>query len=271
MVAGLNAMLANTTAFALIVLGALSPLACAESGVTPTVLLIGGLSGNDASARIVAEEARKYERRAQRKRPFRLLTIPLANPDGGKLVFPPTGTAYRDNAASHALWRSIAIEAPDLILIAGNEDFGLAEALSHNAVAGVGRIPAQRVAAAPGLLQAAPKEIAPSEAHREIERRLARSPRQAAEELARYYGHTFPDAIYIYAIALIGQVRLGNIAEVQRLVEPYADGAKNSLARPTSLGLAGHLIFAELAARTGDPRYLQLVRRVADLGLTATG
>jgi len=278
MVPGLNPMLANATAFVSIVFSALFTLAGAEPAAipgahvnSPTVLLIGGLNGNDASAGIVAEEARKYGLRAQSKRPFRLLTIPHANPDGGKLVFPPTGTAYRDNAESHALWRSIAIQAPDLILIAGNDGFGMADALSHNPIAGVGRIPARRVAADPGLLQALPKKIPPSEAHREIERRLARSPRQLADELARYYGHTFPSPIYINAIALIGQVRLGNIAEAQRLVEPYVNGTKDSLARPTSLTLAGHLIFAELAARTSDPRYLPLVRRVADLGFTATG
>src|SRR5580700_412071 len=73
---------------------------------------------------------------------LRLLAIPVANPDQERLVFPPTGVAYRENAASHALWRWIGIHAPDLVLIAGKQDFGLAKALSEGAVAGVGRIPA---------------------------------------------------------------------------------------------------------------------------------
>lgn len=239
-------------------------------GAVPTVLLVGGLNGNDASVGMVNEEARRFSRVARNKRRFRLLTIPLANPAGSKLVFPPTGTAYRDNAESNELWRWVGIQAPDFVIIVGNEDFGLADALSRNVVAGVGMIPAVRTAAQ-GIPRLVPADLQQSEAHREIIRRLARSPRQVADELAKYYGHSFPDAIYINAIALIGQVRLGNVAEVRKLVEPYVDGSKDSLARPTSLHLAGHLIFADLAARTGDARYLKLVRRVADLGFTATG
>jgi unsaturated rhamnogalacturonyl hydrolase len=240
-------------------------------GTTPTVLLIGGLNGNDASVGMVAEEARKFSRLARNKRRFRLLTIPRANPAGGRLVFPPTGTAYRENAESNELWRWIGIQAPDLVVIAANEDFGLADALSRNVVAGVGNVPALRAAPGSGLLKLVPANLQQSGAHNEITRRIERTPRQVADELAQYYGRTFPDAIYINAIALIGQLRLGHMAEVRKLVEPYVDGSKDSLARPTSLHLAGHLIFAELAARTGDPRYLKLVRRVADLGFTATG
>jgi unsaturated rhamnogalacturonyl hydrolase len=240
-------------------------------GAAPTVLLIGGLDGNDASVGVVQEEARRYSRVARNKRRFRLLTIPLANPAGGKLMFPPTGTAYRENAESNELWRWIGIQAPDFVIIVANEDFGMADALSRNTVAGTGTIPALRVAAKPGMLRLVPTDLQPSAARLEIKRRLERTPRQVADELAQYYGHTFPDAIYIYTIALIGQARLGNVAEVRKLVEPYVNGTKDSLARPTSLQLAGHLIFADLAARTGDPRYLQLVKKVGDLGFTATG
>jgi unsaturated rhamnogalacturonyl hydrolase len=246
-------------------------------GAAPTVLLIGGLEGNGASVGMVAEEARRFSRVARNKRRFRLLTIPLANPAGGKLIFPPTGTAYRENAESNELWRWIGIQAPDFVIIVANEDFGMADALSRNVVAGVGSIPAVRVipalrtASTQGILKLVPADLQLSEAHREIIRRVERTPRQVADELAQYFGRTFPDAIYINAIALIGQARLGNVAEVRKLVEPYVDGSKDSLARPTSLHLAGHLIFAELAARTSDPRYLKLVRRVADLGFTATG
>ncbi|HWF08492.1 MAG TPA: glycoside hydrolase family 88 protein [Bryobacteraceae bacterium] len=246
-------------------------------GAAPTVLLIGGLNGNDASAATVTDEARRFSRTTRSKRRYRLLSIPLANPAASKLIFPPAGTAYRDNAESNELWRWIGIQAPDFVIIVANEDFGLAEALSRNVVAGVGSIPAVRVAPAlrtaaeRGILRLVPADVRASGAHRELLRRTERSPRQVADELAQYYGHTFPDAIYINAIALIGQLRLGNVAEVRKLVEPYVDGTKDSLARPTSLHLAGHLIFAELAVRTADPRYLQLVRRVAELGFTPNG
>jgi len=241
------------------------------SPTSPTVLLLGGLSGVDDSVKIVTEETRNFEMTQPGRRRFRLLAVSLANPEGNKLMFPPAGVAYRDNPESHALWRWIAIEAPDLVLIAANEDFGLAEALSQGAAADVGAIPARRAPIKAGILQAAPKEIPPSPAHREMDRRRARSPRQLAAELANYYGHDFADPVYIQAVALIGQLYLGNTAEVERLAAPYVDGSKNSLARPTSTTLAGHLIFAELAQRTGDPRYTQLVRKVADLGFTDQG
>jgi rhamnogalacturonyl hydrolase YesR len=54
-------------------------------------------------------------------------------------------------------------------------------------------------------------------------------------------------------------------------VEPYANGSKNSLERPNSLTMAGHIVFTELARLTGDERYTALVRKVADLGFDDNG
>jgi rhamnogalacturonyl hydrolase YesR len=242
----------------------------ARSAALPTVLVIGGLAGDDESASIVRQELKAFEAINPDRRRFRLLAIALANPDRATLAFPPAGIAYRDNSESHALWRWIAIQAPDLVLIAGNRDFGLADALSNNAVAGIGRIPARLVPARPGILKSV-KEIPLSEAHQEIDRRLTRTPHQVAEELAQFYGHDFDQPAYIQAVALIGQLRLGHQADVERLVSPFVDGTKDSLAKATSPTLAGHLVFADLAERTHDDRYLRLVRRTADLGFTPFG
>jgi len=241
------------------------------SHASPTVLLLGGLNGTDQSVKIVSEETRKFATIQSSSRRFRLLSIPLANPDGNKLGFPPAGVAYRDNSESHALWRWIAIEAPDLVLVMGGEDFGLGEALSRSGPADAGPIPAQRVAVKGGILESVPKQIPASAAHLDMNRRQARSPQQLATELATFYGHDFAEPSYIPAMALIAQLSLGNIADVERVVAPYVDGSKDSLARPTSPGFAGHLIFAELAQRTRNRSYLQLVRRVADLGFTDRG
>lgn len=241
------------------------------SAASPTVLLIGGLSGNDASFERVRAEVRDFEKLRPERRGFRLLAIPLANPDGTRLQFPPAGVAYRENAEANALWRWIGVHAPDVVLIAGDEDFGLAQALSTNAVAEVGRIPARLLPAKRGVLKLSGAEIAPSEAHKEIERRLKRSPRELADELAQNYGHEFDQPLYIQAIALIAQIRLGHLEEVRRLVEPYVNGTKNSLERPNSLVLAGHMVFTELARRTGDARYAARVRAAADLGFEAGG
>jgi rhamnogalacturonyl hydrolase YesR len=252
--------------------GALIEATVVEAGKrsAPTVVLVGGLNGDRSSISSVRAEAKAFEAAPASRRPFRLIAIALANPDGTSLRFPPTGVAYRENPESNALWRWIGIHGPDLVIVVGDDEVALAGALSNQSVAEVGRIPALDVPARPGLLTgvSAPD---PSEAHRELDRRRSRSPRELAEELAQYYGRDFDQPWYINAIALIGQLRLGHLQEVQRLAEPYVNGTKDSLARPNSLVLAGHIVFTELARRTGDPRYVQLVRRVADLGFDADG
>jgi unsaturated rhamnogalacturonyl hydrolase len=232
-----------------------------------TVLIIGGLRGDDASVAAVHDAVRSFERRGERR--VQLLAVPLANPDGVALEFPPSGVAYRERSESHALWRWIGAHAPDLVLIAGDDDAGLAAALGEHAAADVGRIPARRWAGTDDLR--ALDTIPRSEASEEIERRRARSPRQVAEELALHYGREFDTPWYIGAIALIARLRLGDLDEVRRLVEPYVDGTKDSLERPSSLVLAGHIVFTELARRSGDARYGAAVRKVAELGFEADG
>jgi len=241
------------------------------SSSSPTVLVIGGIDKEDASTAVVRKELQTYEATPQNRRPFRLIAIPLANPDGAKLSFPPTGVAYRENAESNALWRWIGIHAPDLVLIAADTDSGLVNALTQNIVAGVGRIPARRVNPAAGFLQSVQGTIAASDAHREIDRRRGRTPKAVAEELATIYGHDFDQMTYLPGMSLIAQLRLGHTAEVVKLAAPWVDGAKDPLMRANSLTLAGHMVFAELAERTSDPKYSAVVRRAADLGFTETG
>lgn len=239
------------------------------SASSPTIMLIGGLDGSDESSRVVAQELRSYE---AGKPGFRLIAIAVANPDHSKLSFPPDGVAYRDNPAAQALWRWTAMQAPDLVLVVGSDDAGLAEAFSQNVVAGVGKIPARRVDAKPGILSAMKGKIAISDAHREINRRQARLPQHLAEELASFYGRDFNQVTYIPGMALISRMRLGQVSDVEKLAAPYLNGSKNPLGtRPSSLTLAGHLVFAELAERTGNPRYTELVKRAADLGFDERG
>ena len=233
------------------------------------VLLIGGLKGQDDSVQRVRSLTESYEAQKPSRREFDLLAIPLANPDGAALKFPATGVAYRENPEANALWRWIALHAPDLVLVEGGDDAGLASALSSNVVAEVGHIPAR--ASAGSLLDMKAKDLAPSEAHIEMDRRRARSPRALADELAQFYGHDFDQPVYIQAIALIAQIRLGHVDEVKKLVEPYVNGTKDSLQRPSSLVLAGHTVFTELARKTGDPRYVQMVKKIGDLGFDANG
>jgi unsaturated rhamnogalacturonyl hydrolase len=236
----------------------------------PTVVLIGGLEGPDASSRAVEQEIKKYEAIAQVRRAYRLVAVTAPNPERAPLQFPPMGVAYRENTESHVLWRWLGIQGPDLVVVAG-EDFGLVQALSQNAAATIGRIPATRTGlAAAGLLTGVPADIPFSQAHLELKRRSERSPKQVADELAKFYGHDFEQLTYLPGMALIAQMKLGNTAEVVRLAARYLDGRDN-LARANSLTLAGHLVFAELAERTKDPRYADLVRKAANTGFTDAG
>src|SRR6185369_13924566 len=115
--------------------------------------------------------------------------------------------------------------------------------LLQTAAGFVGKIPSLVVTAQPGMLQALPSTITPSEAHQEISRRRNRSPRQVAEELGKVYGRDFTQPTYILAMALIAQLRLGNTADVLRAVEPYLSGARDSFAAPSQSSLASHMLF----------------------------
>ena len=243
----------------------------APSESARVVALVGGLRGRDASSASVSEAVAAYEKQAPARRRFTLIGIAVANPDASQLVFPPVGAAYRDNSESHALWRWLGIHAPDLVLVAGDDVASLARALTENVVVGIGRIPARVVSAPANMLEAIPASIAASEAREEVEGRQRRSPRQVAEELSKVFGQDFDQFTYIPGMALIGRMRLGQTADVERLVAPWINGSRNPLERPNSLVLAGHLVMAELAARTRNPVYLTALRRAADTGFTDTG
>jgi unsaturated rhamnogalacturonyl hydrolase len=241
-----------------------------RSASSPTVVLVGGLERPDQSSDAVAREAAAFEQIPERQRAFRLITIARANPDAQPLQFPPSGVAYREHIESHVLWRWMGTHAPDLVLIAG-PDAGLTDALSQNVVIDIGAIPARRVDVSTRFLQSITTEIPVSSAHQEVARRLTRSPRAVAEELARVYGRQFTEPNYIAAMALASRLRLGERDEVTQLLAPFLDGTKDSFARPSQSSLAAHLLFVEYARRTRDDRAKALVVRAAGSGFTENG
>ncbi|MBL8213346.1 MAG: glycoside hydrolase family 88 protein [Bryobacterales bacterium] len=236
----------------------------AEPGL-PRVVWIGGLDGkaNDE----LQKEFQAWDRNRSRKR-IELWAIPNANPAGEKLVFPPTGDAYRENATANALWRSLATLAPDLVLISG-PDSGLAAVLSSQRVATVGAIPARVVTGS--LRKAMGNDIPKSPARTEIEARQVRTPREVALQMAKVYGNELQQVAYIPAFAVWGRLRLGELAHAEALAAPYINGQKNSLDKATSSHLSGHLIFAELAEKTGNRAYVDRVRAAADMGFSPSG
>ena len=50
-------------------------------------------------------------------KPPRVMTVDLRA--GGPYSFPPKGRAYRENGASHRVWRRVLIDAPDVIVVPG--------------------------------------------------------------------------------------------------------------------------------------------------------
>lgn len=266
---GLTAADARIEAF--VVSGVVGSSTLVPSAALPTVLLLGGLQGPDATVEVVNKEVAEYEALPFDRRPFRLIAVPLANPDGHPLQFPPTGNAYKENAESHVLWRWIGIHAPDLIVIVGESNNALATALSQSPVGLVGSIPSRAVAPGPGILRSLVLPFPMSEAHLEINRRLGRTPLQVAQELGKVYGHEFGQPTYILAMALVAQLRLGNTAEVLRLADSYLSGSTDSFANPSQSSLASHMLFYEIARKTKDDRAAKLVIRVAASGFTADG
>ena len=241
-----------------------------RSASSPTVVLLGGLQQSDQSSDAVDREAAAFEQVTQNQRAFRLIAIARANPDAQPLQFPPSGVAYREHVESHVLWRWIGTHAPDLVLVVG-PDPGVVAALSESIVVDVGQIPARSADASQAILKSLTAPIAPSSAHQEIERRLARSPRALAEELARVYGQQFTQPNYIAAMALVSRLRLGARDDVSRVLAPYLDGTQDSFAKPSQSSLASHLLFFEYARRTDDNRAKALVLRAAASGFTDSG
>ena len=246
-----------------------------RSTSSPTVLLVGGLQQPDQSSDAVGREVAAFEQILQSQRAFRLIVVARANPDAQTLQFPPSGVAYREHIESHVLWRWIGTHAPDLVLVAGM-DSGLVDALSQNVVIDIGQVPSRRVDTSTPFLRSLTDPITTSSAHQEIDRRLTRSPRALAEELASVYGHEFPAPTYIAAMAIISRLRLGERDDVTRMLAPYLDGARNSFERPSQSSLAAHLLFFEYARRARDDgAYARsakaLVLRAAASGLTDNG
>jgi hypothetical protein len=240
----------------------------------PTIALIGGLPGDDESSGVIRDALEQYAELPDSRRASTVIAVPVANPAQQPLQFPPTGPAYREHAESHALWRWLGLNAPDLVLVVGADPASLGEALQNSTVAGVAPLAVRALAADQPLLEGLAAELTPSAARQEIEARRARSPTALAGLLAPIYSQSFDTALYIDGMGLIAHLGLGNVDHVAAVAEPFLTGERDSLGGRfgvSTLVLAGHLVFAELAARTGDPRALERARAAADLAFDDTG
>ncbi|MGC3968037.1 MAG: glycoside hydrolase family 88 protein [Pirellulales bacterium] len=120
----------------------------------------------------------------------------------------------------------------------------------------------------------------------EIQKRLARTPQQIAEQLLESYGKQLPAVQYIPALALVGRLRHERNAQgdgvaispdVLKAVMPYVDGKKPALdTKANGSTYSGHLIFAELAGHPGTSerdrfRCVELVKAVGDRAFDTSG
>lgn len=161
--------------------------------------------------------------------------------------------------------------------------------LTKSSPSGTGLIPAVRVTTKAdsysyvhSLESAIEKsKLPPSPARLEIQKRLARTPEEVAAQLLAVYGKKLDAVQYIPALAVVGRLREDRIVNGEKspispiaiaAVEPYLIGKKPALS-PKSGGsdFAGHLLFGELAEMTGDKRYVELVKAVADRAFDADG
>lgn len=255
------------------------------------VLLVGGLDGRAESVAAVKAAVEGFQAGDGQKRA--LSAVPDARAGAGPegalkpMSFPPEGQAYLqpENDVAHYLWRWIGMHAPDaVILVAAAGDAtaaGLRQALEKEAACGMGTIPAAVCTPAdlPSVLVEVSAKGQPSAARLERERRMARSPVEVASELAKVYGHQLDPVVYIPALAIVGRMRLGELTgdesalrDAERICAPYKSGEKESMpANGNGSTISGHLVFSELARRTGDAGWTALARKAADQGFDAAG
>lgn len=159
----------------------------------------------------------------------------------------------------------------------------LVAALAVGAPGGTGPIPAVRITfrdagedAVSRFLRTIDREkiALPSSARLALQARLRRSASSVASQLAAHYGHDLKSVVYQPALSLVARARLSELTgnpihlrDVKQIIAPYVNGAKDSIGeRVSGSHLAGHLVFGELARMTGDPAYIEPVRRAADHG-----
>lgn len=243
----------------------------ASSQPARTVLYLAGMQGESASSGQLRSMLAQYAQLEAGSRHVNLIVIPVANPDAEVLAFPPQGAAYAENPVSHALWRWIGVHAPDLLVLADADQSGFAEALQNQSVAGVGSIPVQQFTAATTTEDylAGLSSLMNSSASDEIERRLARTPRQLAEQLAQTYGYDFSTPAYVPGMSLIGRMRLGYTDEVEDLLDQHLAG--DGIEVNNASVMAGQLVFAEHMEHTGDLRSQRLVVAAANLAFDERG
>ncbi|UUO04690.1 glycoside hydrolase family 88 protein [Blastopirellula sp. J2-11] len=220
--------------------------------------------------------------------------------------YPPLGSAYNtpDQRTAATIWRAIGWLGPDLVIectpenIDQNDASMLWKAVTVQPVARIGTVESALVrlseTTGPAAEQTQQKvtftwgqtpllgkqEFSPLRT--ELRQRLLRTPAKCAEQLGVVYGHDLKSVMYQPALAIMARLDLAAqlddsnaTAEIEKVLEPWlkkSSAPKTSKQKGVNGSVnAGHLVFAAWAEQTGDPRAIELVRRIADQAFDAQG
>jgi rhamnogalacturonyl hydrolase YesR len=248
------------------------------------MVIVGGLDGDETSARIVLDAVRWFKTTAsdRDRRDWVVSALPLADPRGHArtrpYTFPPVKGFFDDaeQPESRYVWRWVTYQAPDLVVevragqqmkIQGAEQsdslpagsLAAAVAAGSNG-SGLGPVPAVLVTARESdgarmmrdVLSRAPDRR--STLREAIGHRISREPLALARVLAGRYPEA-PGMNYIPALAWVHTLKLASItgddslrAKVLQQVQPWVAGGKPLFGDRIQLNVvAGTMIFAELA------------------------
>jgi len=258
-----------------------NPSAFDPDGAKLRVVFVGGLDGDDRSARAVIAAVRWFKAAAPAaiRARWNASALPLADPDhhaaSRPFVFPPDAGFFDDKEQpeSRYIWRWVVYQAPDLVIDVRSDDAAsdsLKDALSAEDASGLGAVPVT-VVRSRDLLRALPKLLtAPrgrSALHAALAERVARTPLAIARLLAQRYPQK-PSMSYISSVAWVNTLRLAMITgddawrvKVRDQTRPWIAGAAVLPDDQKLLtSLAGYMIFGEIAVADGNTTARALLR-----------
>jgi unsaturated rhamnogalacturonyl hydrolase len=244
-----------------------------DSSPARRLVLVGGLDGDDRTARLVLEAVRwlKISAPSSVRRFWSVSALPMANPDGHEtaLEFPPPDKGFFDDPQrpeSRYVWRWITYQAPDFVVEfaagpAGSTAFKSVDRTAGPRAKAYGVMtisaggPANALQTFQEFVRQTTGHAALSRTHEELLARAGRDPLEVARVLATRYPQT-PGISYIPAVAWTQTLRLAAIAHdaalrdrVRQQTQPWLSGERKLFGDRVQLtSVAGTMIFADIAA-----------------------
>jgi unsaturated rhamnogalacturonyl hydrolase len=243
-----------------------------DSSQIRRLVLVGGLDGDDHTARLVLEAVRWLKTAAPSsvRRFWSVSALPMANPDGHgtALEFPPDKGFFDDpqRPESRYVWRWITYQAPDFVVEfaagpAGNTAFKSVDRTAGPRATAYGVMtiptggPANALQTFQQFVRHTTGHAAVSATHEALLARAGRDPLEVARVLANRYPQT-PSISYIPAVAWTQTLRLAAISNdaslrgrVREQTQPWLSGERKLFGDRVQLtSVAGTMIFADIAA-----------------------